>query len=573
MQTLPDLLGALVLEAIEAVAPGLALDGPAVQATADASLGDYQSNLAFRLTKALRRPPVVCAQAVVDALPAHPALRSVEVLKGFINLRLDDAWLAEQLLLRVRSDDLALPRDGAGKRVVIDYGSPNVAKRMHVGHLRSTNIGDALARMMRALGFEVVGDNHIGDWGTQFGKLMVAWERWRDEGAFAADAIGELQRLYVLFGTEAEKDPALEDDARAATAALQAGDPDRIALWHRFVEASLVEFDGVYSRMGVRFDVTLGESFYQPMLAPLVEDLQARGLAEEDDGALVVRFDSSDGKGLGDSPMLVRKRDGAALYATTDLAALRYRQERWTPDAVVYVTDVRQQLHFRQVFAAAKKAGLCEATLEHVWFGMLTLPEGVMANRKGNVIRLEALLDEAANRARTVVDEKSPDIPEEERAAIAEAVGVSAVRYADLSQNPQSNVVFDWDRMLALEGNTAPFLMYSYARCRSIQRKAGIEDPAVERLTVAEPAERDLALALLRYPEALRTALAARRPNMLCDYLFGLAGAFNRFYYQVPVLRAEEPALVAARLGLVEATARVLGAGMGLVGVRTLDRM
>jgi arginyl-tRNA synthetase len=494
------------------------------------------------------------------------------VVKGFVNLRLDDAWIAAQVVQRLGPPDLSLPAEGVGRRVVIDYGSPNVAKRMHVGHLRSTNIGDSLARMMRALGYEVVGDNHIGDWGTQFGKLMVAWDLWRDEVAFADDAIGELQRLYVQFGSEAERDPALEDRARAATAALQAGAPGPLALWRRFVVASLVEFDGVYARMGVAFDQTLGESFYQPMLAPLVADLLARGLAEEDDGAVVLRFQEADGKALSESPMLIRKRDGAALYATTDLAALRYRHERWAPDAVIYVTDVRQQLHFRQIFAAARKAGLCTATLEHVWFGMLTLPEGVMANRKGNVIRLEALLDEATRRARAVVDEKSPELPEEERAAIAEAVGVSAVRYADLSQNPQSNVVFDWDRMLSLEGNTAPFLMYSYARCRSIQRKARIEAPTVARIEVAEPTERELALALLRYPEALHTALAARRPNMLCDYLFGLAGAFNRFYYQVPVLRAE-PGQVEGRLGLVEATARVLHAGMAQVGVRALDRM
>ncbi len=287
---------------------------------------------------------------------------------------------------------------------------------------------------------------------------------------------------------------------------------------------------------------------------------------------MVVRFDKADGKGLKSSPMLVRKSDGAALYATTDLAALRYRESEWNPDVIVYVTDMRQQLHFRQVFAAARKAGLSDAELEHVWFGMLSLPEGAMATRRGNVIRLGDLLDEAARRARAVVDEKSPHIPEAERALIAEAVGVSAVRYADLSQNPQSNVVFDWDRMLALEGNTAPFLMYSLARCRSVQRKAGLERPTVDSLDFEQAEERALCVALLRFPEALRTSLAARRPNMLCDYLFGLAGIFNRFWNKVPVLRAPV-AKRRSRLALVEATARVLGAGMKLVGVRTLDRM
>jgi len=571
MQTLPEILGSVVLEAAQSLVPELVVKGPVVQATADAAHGDYQSNLAFRLAKALRKPPAACAQDLADAMGDHPALRSVEVAgKGFLNLRLHDAWLADALRARVTAEGLGLPAPGEGRIVVVDYGSPNVAKRMHVGHLRSTNIGDALVSMWRALGYRVLGDNHIGDWGTQFGKLIVAWDRWRDEDAFENDAIGELERIYVKFSQQEE--PALEDLAREATAKLQAGDPEHRALWERFVEASLVEFNAVYDRMGVSFDLTLGESFFQPMLAPIIDELLERGIAEHDDGAVVVRFDKSDGKGLGKSPMLIRKRDGASLYATTDLAALRYREQQWDPDHVVYVTDMRQQLHFRQVFAGARKAGLCDAGLEHVWFGMLSLPEGAMATRKGNVIRLGALLNEAARRARAVVDEKSPDLSEDERAAIAEAVGVSAVRYADLSQNPQSNVTFDWDRMLALEGNTAPFLMYSYARCCSVQRKAGKDRGELGAFMLGEPAERDLCVALLRYPEALGTALGARRPNMLCDYLFGLAGSFNRFWYQVPVLKAE-PELRASRLSLVEATARVLEHGLQLVGVRPLERM
>ena len=571
MQTLPEILGVVVLEAARSLVPELEVSGPLVQATADPSLGDYQSNLAFRLTKAFGQPPVECARALAAVLPSHPAVRSVEVAgRGFLNLRLDDAWLAAHLEELAGAENLQLPAPGDGQTVVVDFGSPNVAKRMHVGHLRSTNIGDALVGMWRALGYRVLGDNHIGDWGTQFGKLIVAWERWRDEAAFEVDAIGELERIYVRFAQESS--PELEDQAREATARLQAGEPELTALWKRFVQASLVEFDKVYARMGVRFDLTLGESFFQPMLATLVDELIERGIAETDDGAVVVRFVKADGKGLGSTPMLIRKSDGASLYATTDLAALRYREQQWDPDHVVYVTDMRQQLHFRQVFAGARKAGLTDAELEHVWFGMLSLPEGAMATRKGNVIRLGRLLDEAAERARAVVDAKSPQLPEAERAAIAEAVGVSAVRYADLSQNPQSNVTFDWDRMLALEGNTAPFLMYSYARCCSVQRKAGLERGRVDGIRLEEPAERELGLALLRYPEALITALAARRPNMLCEALFGLAGSFNRFWYQVPVLKAEAEQR-ASRLALVEATARVLGHGMGLVGVHRLERM
>ena len=327
MLSLAEHLGHAVSDAIAALAPGLPVEGALVGPTADPAHGDYQSNIAFKLARPLGLDPQRAARQLADALAGHPAVRAAEVAgKGFLNLRLREDWMARTLAEGLTADGLGLPQDGCGRRVVIDYGSPNVAKRMHVGHLRSTNIGDALARMMRALGWEVIGDNHLGDWGTQFGKLIVAWERWRDDAAFEADPIEELHRIYVRFTAEVERDPALEDRAREATAMLQAGEPAQRALWQAFVQASLVEFEGVYRRMGVRFDVSLGESFYEPMLAPLIEDLHRAGLCVEDEGALVLRFDERDGKGLAEAPMLVRKRDGAALYATTDLAALRYRQ-------------------------------------------------------------------------------------------------------------------------------------------------------------------------------------------------------------------------------------------------------
>ena len=572
MESLPDLLGDLLRQAFSSLPGAPDVEGSLVLATQDPSFGDYQSNAAFRLTRALRQPPLRIAQALADSLPEHPMLASAEVAKpGFVNFRLRREWLAQALAERMEDPQLGLVQDGRGQRVVVDYGSPNVAKRMHVGHLRSTNIGGALVAMLRASGAEVIGDNHLGDWGTQFGKLLVAWEEWNDPQAFEADAVGELQRLYVRFQRESEEHPDLQERARGATARLQAGHPPSLRRWKRFVQASMEEFEGLYKRMGVRFDEALGESHYQPMLGPLVEELLERGIAEEDDGAVLVRFKAGDGKGLAKTPQLIRKRDGAALYATTDLAALRYRERTWDPDRVLYVTDMRQRLHFKQVFAVCARAGLCDASLEHVWFGMLSLPEGIMATRRDNVIRLRDLMDEAARRARRVVDEKSPQLPEQERARIAEAVGVSAVRYADLSQNPQSNIVFDWDRMLALEGNTAPFLMYSYARARSIQRKAR-EETDLRQLSLGEPSERELALGLLRFPEALRTSLAANRPNMLCDYLFVLASSFNRFYYQVPVLKAELRKR-RARLALVESAARVLRVGLGMVGITPLERM
>ncbi len=580
MGVIQDHLSALVLGSATETLHGAIPDGDMprdqVLATQDQRHGDYQSNLAFRLAKLVRRPPRALAGAIVEAFPRDPALARLEVAgPGFVNITLDDRWLGEQLLGLVADPHLGVPQSGRNKLVVIDYGSPNVAKRMHVGHLRSTIIGNALVGLHRASGFRVIGDNHLGDWGTQFGKLIVAWRTWGSEDAFRQDPLEELQRLYVKFDQEARRDPAMDENARVETARLQAGDAQNRELWRRFVRASMQEFQKVYERLGVRFDAMLGESFYQDQLNRLLEDLLRDKVAIVDDGALIIPFDESDGKGLSRTPMLVRKRDGAALYATTDLATIRYREAQWSPDRILYVTDTRQQLHFRQLFAAARKLRLTPAELIHVWFGVLTLPEGSMSSRRGNVVRLVDLLDEAVRRARQVVDQKSPHLSESERAEIAETVGVSAVKYADLSQNPQSNVTFHWDRMLSLDGDTAPFLLYSLARCRSIQRKAGGAaqwDAEKARLLPGHPLERDLVLALCRYPEALRSALNASRPNTLCEYLFGLAGTFNRFYGCLPVLKAESVSR-SRRLMLVGATAQVLSAGLGVLGLGTLERM
>jgi arginyl-tRNA synthetase len=542
-----------------------------VVASKKAGSGDYQSNACFRMAKAFKTSPRSLAEAVVGSMPPSEAIESAEVAgPGFINLSLSNVWLGRRLAQHAADSSLGMPQsDGV---VVIDYSSPNVAKRMHVAHLRSTVIGNALDRMLRFAGNRVIADNHIGDWGTQFGKLIVAWRKWVDLDAFEKDPIGELQRIYVHFAREAELSPELEEQARNETAALQAGNKDNNALWQKFIQVSMVEFNSLYERLGVKFDVTLGESFYNPSLGSIVDDLLESGVAERSDGAVIVPFTAEDGKALKDTPMLVQKSDGAALYATTDLATVKHRLSEWSPTQILYVTDTRQQLHFKQLFAACNKIGWADTEFVHVWFGLLSLPGGAMSTRKGNVINLKDLLDEAARRARAVVDAKAPDLSEKERAEIAEAVGVGAVRYADLSQNPQSNVVFDWDKMLALDGNTAPYLMYTYARCRSIQRKGGVEAPIVDGSPPVEPHERDLAVALLRFPEAVGLAINNSRPNMLCDYLYSLASVFNRFYYEMPVLKANDD-VKNRRLSLVEATAQVMGQGLGLLGVKTLERM
>ncbi|MAY79989.1 MAG: arginine--tRNA ligase [Deltaproteobacteria bacterium] len=571
--TIPEFLHNLVCDASTAAGFDNSLVEPELaQPTQNPKFGDYQSNHAFRLGRALKTNPRAVAETICSQLGDHPSIVATSVAgPGFINFTLDDGFLADQLVRQVEDPNRAIAQVGSGQTVVIDYSGPNVAKRMHVGHMRSTIIGNTIDRLHRASGWTVVADNHIGDWGTQFGKLIVAWRLWLDEDAFAADSIGELERLYVKFGNEA--DEAMQDQARAETVKLQAGDAENFGLWKQFIEVSLAEFERVYARLNVSFDEVLGESFYNDSLAGVVNELCDRGIAEESEGARVIRWDEDAPKGLRETVLVIQKSDGAFLYGTTDLATLKHRKDTWDPNRVIYVTDTRQQLHFRQVMDAWNRwepeHGM---DLVHTWFGMLVLPEGAMSTRKGNVIRLLDLLDEAVRRARTIVDEKSPDLSDEERAEVAESVGAGALRYADLSQNPQSNVTFDWDRMLSMEGNTAPYLMYSYARCRSIQRKAGAAGQ-VDGLVLEGPFERALAMHLLRFGDAVASATNAYRPNLLCDYLYETANIFNRFYREVPVLKADTDAQRISRLALVESTARILGHGFDMLGIRPLDRM
>ena len=569
---------------LEAVArsAGIVGDIEPLVAAGNPAHGDYQWNVALKAAKPLGTNPRAFAATLAEAL-AHPAFASIEIAgPGFLNLRLDDAWLAATVAVQVASPTLGIVQEGAGRTVILDYSSPNVAKRMHIGHMRSTQIGNALDRMHRAAGWNVIADNHIGDWGTQFGMLMVAWRSWRDDAALAEDAIGELERLYVLFREKAKEDPSLEDQARAETAKLQKGDAENTALWRKFLDISMAEFEGVYARMGVRFDEVLGESAYRDGTDAVVNELVSRGLAEHDQGAVIVRFGATPPAqkgappagpaiepGTGGTVLIIQKRDGAANYATTDLACVRYRMARWNPERVVYVTDMRQQLHFQQVFALARAMAVT-SELVHAWFGMLVLPEGAMSTRKGNVIRLVDLMDEAVRRAREVVDQKSPELPESERAAIAEAVGVGAVRYADLSQHPQTNVTFDWDRMLSLDGNTAPYLMYSHARCARMLGRAE-ETPDLAVLACPHALERELVLAIARVPEAVALALRTSRPNVLTDQLFDVANRVNRFYHDLPVLQGGADR--AHRLALVEAARRTLRGGMEMLGLVPLDRM
>jgi arginyl-tRNA synthetase len=559
-------------------------------------LGDLQCNAALQLAKPLKAKPLDIATAIVERLQ-HPAVRGRADVAGagFINLFLDDAWLAAHA-----AEALALRPIGSGQSVVIDYSSPNVAKPMHIGHIRSTIIGDAIKRTLRAVGYRVIADNHLGDWGTQFGKLIVAYRKWLDEAAFERDPVQELLRLYVKFTdeekrqsgasasaneneneeTENENEKAATPlllEARAQLVKLQQGDPENRALWQKFVDVSLREFERVYRRLGVSFDVVLGESFYNDRLAATVAALQQKGIAEESRGAVVVFFEKErDGEAL--PPFLVRKADGGYNYGTTDVAGVLYRVETWSPSRILILTDERQQLHFKQLFATARRLGIT-VRLEHVWFGLMRLPEGTIQTRAGNVIGLESLLDEAERRAYQIAVEKAAEqetpLSEAELREVARVVGLGAVKYNDLSKDRQSLVTFSWDKALSLTGNTAPYLQYAYARIQSILRKAAAAPSDEARpgpIAALSPVERDLVLKLLWFPAAVEQAADTARPHGLCDYLFELANAFSGFYSTHPVLKADA-ATRAARLSLCDLVARTLRIGLDLLGIEVLDRM
>jgi arginyl-tRNA synthetase len=449
-----------------------------------------------------------------------------------------------------------------------------VAKPMHVGHIRSTILGDCLSRVLRLLDHRVITDNHIGDWGTQFGKLIVGWKKHLDVDALKTDPIAEMERLYKLVNAASEADGKVLEEARQELVKLQGGDKENLKIWREMIALSQKQFDTIYSRLGVKFDHALGESFYNPRLKPLVDELVAKGIARESEGALAIFFD--DIPQLKEHPALIRKSDGGFNYTTTDLATLAYRLETWKPDEIIYVTDGRQQLHFQQVFAAFRKwHPEVKMKLAHVWFGSILGEDGKpFKTRSGETVKLADLLDEAEDRALKIVSEKSPELSEATRREIARVVGIGAVKYADLLPNRQSDYVFSWDRMLALNGNTAPYLQYAYARIQSIFAKGGIQNSEfrIQNFVLATPEETALAKHLLNFGLTLEAVAEEYRPNFLCNYLFELAGRFTAFYENCPVLKADETTR-ASRLALCDLTARVLKQGLEILGIEILEQM
>jgi len=569
----------------------------------DPKFGDYQSNALMSLAKARKMNPRQLAADVLAKLDVSDVCEKVEIAgAGFLNFRLKNTALAQTLEAAARGEHLFFEKVGQAsslsgqtetgkmpvpRTAVIDFSSPNVAKPMHVGHIRSTILGDCLARTLRLLGHRVITDNHIGDWGTQFGMLLFGWKRedLQNQAAFRAalnaDPLGEMERLYKKISAECQSNPEVLNSCREELVKLQqfGSGPENRNIWRIMVDWSGNQFAKIYSRLGVKFDHSLGESFYNDRLQPLVDEFLAAGIARESEGATAIFFD--DNPQLKEHPALIRKSDGGFNYTTTDLATLAYRMETWQPDEIIYVTDGRQQLHFQQLFAAFRKwqsaIGNRQSAIKlaHVWFGSILGEDGKpFKTRSGETVKLSDLLDEAEERAFKIVSEKSPDLPETQRREIARVIGLGAVKYADLLPNRQSDYIFSWDKMLALQGNTAPYLQYAYARIKSIFRKS--ETSNIEHRTsnieLQAPEEIALAKHLLNFGLTLEAVAEEYRPNFLCNYLFDLAGKFTAFYENCPVLKADD-ATRASRLALCDLTARVLKQGLEILGIETVEQM
>ena len=544
-----------------------------IQNSTKKEFGDFQTNFAMMSSKLIGKNPREIANTIIENFEKNDIIEKLEVAgPGFINIFLKNSFLNEEIK-KLENEKYDFSFLNTGKTVIIDYSSPNIAKRMHIGHLRSTIIGDSIKRILNFLGFKTLADNHIGDWGTQFGKLIVAYKNWLDKKAYEEDPIGELERIYVLFSDKAKKDPALEDEAREELKKLQLGNEDNQKLWKEFIDISLKEYNKVYERLDVNFDYYYGESFYNDMMPSVLEELKKKNIAREDQGALVVFFEDDKLP-----PAIVQKKDGSFLYTTSDLATMKFRKNELKVDEAVYLTDDRQQNHFKQVFEIGKMLGEpYDYKKTHIVFGIMRFGDQIFSSRSGNTIRLVDLLDEAKKQVKKVIDEKNPNIPEEEKEKIAETIGSGAIKYFDLSQNRTSDITFTWEKVLNFEGNTGPYLQYTYVRIMSIFRKLEEENINVENTDIVldEMAgiERELASELLRFPQAVVKSYENFRPNIIADYLFDTAKLFNSFYNSSSILKEEDKQVMDARILLAKKTAFVLKEGLKLLGIKTVNRM
>jgi arginyl-tRNA synthetase len=568
METFQSLLAKKLSDALAKA--GLPEAGELTPAT-DPRFGDYQSNAALVIGKERRENSREVAEKIIGLLDLGDLCQPPVVAgPGFINFTLLPGAIAEKTADILSDERLGVPETESPRRIVIDFGSPNVAKPMHVGHIRSTVLGDALARIATFLGHEVIRDNHIGDWGTQFGMVIYGWKNLLDQHALHQNPLAEIVRIYKETNARAASDPQVREACRQELVKLQAGDKENIDIWNQCVALSMQDFEHVYELLDIHYDIQCGESFYNDRLAGVVERLLKSGIAETSEGAVVVFF--RDIPELADKPCIIRKRDGGFNYATTDVATIIYRVNELEADAIWYVVGAPQILHFKQIFEIARREGYA-ADLRHITFGsILGEDRKLMKTRSGENVPLRELLEEACRRARKIIEEKNPDLIETEKIEIAQKIGIGAVKYADLSQYRMTDYIFSWDKMLSLQGNTAPYLQNAYVRIRSIFRKRGDSAPKIDNFVLGSSAEINLAKRLCQFAEIVPQVLNDFRPNILANYLFELANSFHTFYEACPVLKAEEP-VRSSRLALCDLTGRVLQRGLDLLGIKVPEKM
>ena len=552
---------------------------PQVRQSAKVQFGDYQANGMMAVAKKLGMAPRQLAEQVLTHLDLNGIASKVEIAgPGFINIFLDPAFLAQHVQQALASDRLGVTQP-AKQTVVVDYSAPNVAKEMHVGHLRSTIIGDAAVRTLEFLGHNVIRANHVGDWGTQFGMLIAWLEKQQQENA-GEMALADLEGFYRDAKKHYDEDEAFAERARSYVVKLQGGDEYFREMWRKLVDITMSQNQLTYDRLNVTLtrDDVMGESLYNPMLPGIVADLKAKGLAVESEGATVVFLDEYKNKEGEPMGVIIQKKDGGYLYTTTDIACAKYRYETLHADRVLYYIDSRQHQHLMQAWTIVRKAGYVpdSVPLEHHMFGMMLGKDGKpFKTRAGGTVKLADLLDEALERARRLVAEKNPDMPADELEKLANAVGIGAVKYADLSKNRTTDYIFDWDNMLAFEGNTAPYMQYAYTRVLSVFRKADIDESALTnaQVVISEDREAQLAARLLQFEETLTVVAREGTPHVMCAYLYDVAGLFSSFYEHCPILSAENEEIRNSRLKLAQLTAKTLKLGLDTLGIETVERM
>jgi arginyl-tRNA synthetase len=577
---------------------------PYVRPCLDACHGDFQTNVALVYAKQTKANPVDIARQLAEVIELEDMADKPEIAgPGFLNFRLRTAYLNRQMMELTINDRLGIPLVAKPETIVFDYSGPNIAKEMHVGHLRSTILGDALARIYCFLGHKVIADNHLGDWGTSFGMILLGYKRAGDPEKLRLDPFGHLEAIYQNIQAQAKTDESVREAARRELVLLQQGDAENRKLWEQFRNYSIEALEVIYQRLGVQFDYTLGESFYNNALEGVVADLLERGIARESEGAIAIFSDGklppkedpflvSEGGKFRDNPFLVRKSDGGYNYATTDLATIQYRHDHFQAQRIIYVVGGPQQMHFRQLFAAAQRWGYGDMKLEHVWFGTIFGPDKKpFKSREGGNVKFRALLAEAEERAGKIIEdkmnalqakideraggtpaEKRLELAEHQRATLARVVGLGALKYADLAQNRNLDYVFSWDKLLAFDGNTAPYVQNAYVRIRAIFRKAGLEEAPEAAVHLHEPAELALGRKLLDFADSVQLAADEYRPHYLCLYLFELATLFHKFYETCPVLSAADE-VRNSRLVLCDLTARTLRQGLNLLGIEVVEQM